>query len=207
MSFYFVDIKKRYIMKRVFFLSTFFLTFSIVSHSQSLDGFGFIAGLNYNANGDYFQSAESTAQHPDRNVGFHVGLFGKIGQRVYFKPALIFTSTKSGYSNGDFKMQKLDAPLLIGIKVIGPISVFGGPAFQYILDNDFEGVSVENFKSDVSAGINFGISLNISKVGIDLKYERGFSKNEANFLNNNNIDLSRIDSRPDQLILSFSLLL
>jgi hypothetical protein len=172
-------------MKRVFFLSTFFLTFSIVSHSQSLDGFGFIAGLNYNANGDYFQSAESTAQHP----------------------ALIFTSTKSGYSNGDFKMQKLDAPLLIGIKVIGPISVFGGPAFQYILDNDFEGVSVENFKSDVSAGINFGISLNISKVGIDLKYERGFSKNEANFLNNNNIDLSRIDSRPDQLILSFSLLL
>ena len=194
-------------MKLLFFISTFFLAFSIVSHSQSLDGFGFIAGLNYNANGDYFQSAESAAQHPDRNVGFHVGLFGKIGQRLYFKPALIFTSTKSGYNNGNFKMQKLDAPLLIGIKIIGPISVFGGPAFQYILDNDFEGISVENFKSDVSAGINFGISLNISKVGIDLKYERGFSKNEANFLNNNNIDLSRIDSRPDQLILSFSLLL
>ena len=194
-------------MKRLIFISTLFLTFSLVSHSQSLDGFGFIAGLNYNANGDYFQSVDANAQHPDRNVGFHVGLFGKIGQRIYFKPALIFTSTKSGYNNGNFKMQKLDAPLLIGIKVIGPISVFGGPAFQYILDNDYEGVSVENFKSDVSAGINFGISLNISKVGIDLKYERGFSKNEANFLNNNNIDLSRIDSRPDQLILSFSLLL
>ena len=53
--------------------------------------------------------------------------------------------------------------------------------------------------------LNFGIGFNFNKVGIDLRYERGFSDNEATFLNDNNIGTSRLDTRPDQLILSLSL--
>ena len=104
-------------------------------------------------------------------------------------------------------MQKVDVPLLVGLKVLGPISVFGGPSFQYILDTEFDGVSINNIDKDLSVGLNFGIGLNLNKIGIDVRYERGFSNNEANFLNNNNIDTSRLDTRPDQLILSLSLIL
>ena len=41
-------------------------------------------------------------------------------------------------------MQKIDAPLLVGIKVLGPISVFGGPSLQYILDSEFDGISIND---------------------------------------------------------------
>jgi len=179
------------------------------AQSSSVIGLGVKGGLNYNANGDYFESANSVSKSPDRNVGYHIGLFGKIGNQIYFKPELVYTSTKSDYDDASFKMQKLDAPLLVGVKVIGPLSVFAGPSFQYILDSDFNGVSIDDIENEFSVGLNFGIGVNINRLGIDLRYERGFSDNEATFIRNNGVDdiESRLDTRPDQLILSFSLIL
>ncbi|WP_188652250.1 outer membrane beta-barrel protein [Yeosuana aromativorans] len=193
-------------MKRLFLFTVFFATISAFTFAQTGSGFGIKAGLNYNANGNYFDSASQNAKHPDRNVGYHLGLFGKIGDQLYFRPELIYTSTKSDYDNDSFKMQKLDAPMLVGLKVLGPISVFGGPSFQYILDSKFGDITVNDVKNDFTVGLNFGIGLNFSKVGIDLRYERGFSKNEATFVNNIGLsNPSRIDTRPDQLILGLSL--
>lgn len=190
-------------------LATFFLTgLSITTFAQTDQGFGFKGGLNYNANGKYFESIGENAKNPDRNIGFHLGIFGKVGNKVYLKPELIYTSTKSDYGNDSFDMQKLDMPLLVGTRVLGPISVFGGPSFQYILDTEFDGIAINDVENDFTVGLNFGIGLNFSKVGIDLRYERGFSDNEATFINNNiSMNPSRLDTRPDQLILSLSLIL
>ncbi|MCF6295931.1 MAG: PorT family protein [Flavobacteriaceae bacterium] len=184
-----------------------FTSSSIFVWSQSDSSYGIKAGLNYNANGDYFESINATAQNPDRNIGFHIGVFGKLGNTLYFRPELVYTNTKSDYNNSDFKMQKIDAPLLVGIKVIGPISVFAGPSFQYILDSEFDGISIDNLENDITVGLNFGAAINFKKFAIDVRYERGFSNNEAQFLNNNNIDTSRLDTRPSQLILSLSIAL
>ncbi len=197
-------------MKKSFFISVFTLLISAVTFGQTASGFGFKGGLNYNANGDYFDSVNANAKHPDRNVGFHFGVFGKFGSDLYFKPELVYTSTKSDYSSNSFSMQKIDAPLLVGIKIIGPISVFGGPSLQYILDSDFQAsnLSINAIENDFTVGLNFGIGLNLNRIGIDLRYERGLSNNEASFLSNNNIDPTRrLDTRPDQLILSLSLIL
>ena len=194
-------------MKRLILIPLFFLVIT-ESYAQSQSGFGLIGGLNYNGNGNYFQSIESSAQHPDKNAGFHLGIFGKLGNRIYFKPSLVFTSTKSGYDDGDFKMQKLDLPAVVGIKIIGPLSIFAGPSFQYILDSEFEGISIDDVENEFSVGFNFGIGLNIKKIGIDLKYERGFSKNEATFVRSLGVvEPDRLDTRPEQLILSLSLIL
>lgn len=176
--------------------------FSAGLAAQTDTGFGIKGGLNYNGNGDYFESAQSAAEDPDKNLGFHVGIFGKIGDKLYFRPELVYTSTKSEYNNGDFKMQKLDAPLLVGLKVLGPVSVFGGPSLQYILDTDFEDVTLGDVKNDFTVGLNFGAAINFNSFGIDLRYERGLSDNEANFVG---ITGGRVDTRPDQLILSLSL--
>ncbi|OYX22493.1 MAG: hypothetical protein B7Z06_11565 [Flavobacteriales bacterium 32-35-8] len=193
--------------KKTILLALFLVSISSFTYAQSATGFGIKGGLNYNANGDYFESIGSNAKNPDRNVGYHIGLFGKVGNQIYFKPELVYTSTKSDYDNESFEMQKLDAPLLVGIKVLGPVSVFAGPSFQYILDSDFNGITIDDIENDFSVGLNFGIGLNINKLGIDLRYERGFSDNEATFIGNNGIGTSRLDTRPDQLILSLSLLL
>jgi len=182
--------------------------FSTVAFSQTATGFGLKGGLNYTGNGDYFESIGSNADNPDMNIGYHVGIFGKIGQKVYLRPELVYTKTKSDYRNDSFEMSKLDAPILVGIKVLGPISVFGGPSFQYILDSEFDNININEIENDFSVGLNFGIGLNLKKFGIDLRYERGFSDNEASFINNNIGGVeSRLDTRPEQLILSLSLLL
>jgi hypothetical protein len=175
--------------------------------AQTATGIGVKGGLNYNGNGDYFESIGDNAQNPDKNIGYHFGLFGKFGKKVYLRPELLYTSTKSDYNNAIFKMQKIDAPVLVGLNVIGPLSVFGGPSFQYILDSEFEGISINDIEKDFSVGLNFGIGFNLNKVGIDLRYERGFNENEANFINNNGIGTSRLDTRPEQLILSLSIIL
>jgi hypothetical protein len=195
--------------KHLFFILLLIALIPSAIIAQTSTGIGIKGGLNYNANGDYFESISTNAQHPDRNIGYHFGLFGKIGNRVYFKPEVMYTSTKSDYNNDTFKMQKIDAPLLIGLKVLGPISVFGGPALQYILDTEFNGISINNVENEFSVGLNFGIGLNFNSVGIDVRYERGFNNNEAKFVTpilGGSAD-SRLDTRPDQLILSLSLLL
>ncbi len=196
-------------MKQLFIAAILALTSTLVLNAQNGSGFGLKAGLNYNGNGDYFESIGATAKHPERNVGYHVGIFGKIGDQFYFKPELIYTSTKSSYNSDDFKMKKFDAPLLVGVKIIGPLSVFGGPSLQYIVDTEFNGITIDDVKEDFSVGLNFGIGANFSRFGIDLRYERGFSNNEAVFINNNlgTGVVSRIDTRPDQIILSLSLIL
>lgn len=194
-------------MKHLFFILLIALAIPTAIMAQTAQGIGLKGGLNYNANGDYFDSIEMNSKNPERNTGYHIGLFGKIGDKVYFRPEIVYTSTKSDYDDDTFKLQKLDAPLLVGIKVLGPISVFGGPSLQYILDSEFDGVAINEVEEDFSVGLNFGIGINFNKLGIDLRYERGFSDNEATFLGNNGIGIDRLDTRPDQLILSLSLLL
>ena len=191
-------------------ISTFVLTLLCFNvNAQKGTSFGIKAGLNYNSNGNYFKSIDDSAENPKRNIGYHVGVFGKIGNQLYFRPELIYTATKSSYDSDDFTMKKIDAPLLVGAKVLGPVSVFAGPSLQYILNTEFDGIDIKDVEDDFSIGLNFGIALNLNKIGIDLRYERGFSNNEAVFIDNNLSTgvVSRIDTRPDQLILSLSVAL
>ncbi|OEJ99412.1 hypothetical protein A8C32_06350 [Flavivirga aquatica] len=194
--------------KNLFFILLIATLIPALSIAQTEKGIGIKAGLNYNSNGDYFESINSNSQNPDRNIGYHLGVFAKIGGNLYLKPELVYTRTKSDYRDNSFKMHKIDAPILVGTKVIGPLSVFGGPSFQYILDSKFGAISINNIENDFSVGLNFGIGFNLKKVGIDLRYERGFGDNEATFINNNIINTqSKIDTRPNQLILSLSVVL
>ncbi len=178
-----------------------------VTFAQSEPGIGLKAGLNYSANGDYFESISAAAQDPDRNVGYHIGLYGKLGRNLYFRPEFVYTKTKSDYNGDVFDVSKLDAPLLVGTRVIGPLHVFGGPAFQYILSSDFDGISIDRVENDFTVGLHLGAGVNLGRLGVDLRYERGFTENEARFINTNitTIEDSRIDTRPDQLVLSVSI--
>jgi len=199
------------IMKKTILLAVFTLI-SFTAFAQSDSGFGIKGGLNYNGNGDYFESAGDAAANADKNIGYHAGIFGKIKiLKLYIRPELVYTKTKSNYdgaiSSSTYEMSKLDLPVLIGVKVIGPLHIFAGPAFQYILDSEFNDIVIEDIEDDFSIGAHFGIGVNLGKLGVDVRYERGFSDNEARFVNTRITSLpeSRIDTRPEQLILSVSL--
>ncbi|WP_405296292.1 outer membrane beta-barrel protein [Algibacter sp. Ld11] len=194
-------------MKNLFLILVFAIVVPSAAFAQTASGIGIKGGLNYNANGKYVESINENAKNPDRNVGYHIGLFGKIGDKLYLRPEIVYTKTKSDYDNDSFEMQKLDAPILVGLKILGPVSVFAGPSFQYILDTEFDGITIGDIEDDFSVGLNFGVGVNFKKVGIDLRYERGFTENEGTFIGNNGINNSRLDTRPDQLILSLAIIL
>ena len=193
-------------MKKLLFSLTFSLL-CLSAFAQSNAGFGIKGGLNYNSNGDYLASAEDVIQNPDRNVGFHLGIFYRIGGDIYFRPELMYTKTQSDYPDGKFDLNKLDLPALVGIKIIGPLHIFAGPDFQYILNSKFDGIKIEDIENDFTVGIHFGLGVNLGPIGADIRYERGLSSNEATFINDNILTLpeSRIDTRSDQIILSLSL--
>ncbi|QRM87719.1 outer membrane beta-barrel protein [Lacinutrix sp. WUR7] len=197
-------------MKNVLITGLLLFAFIFNSSAQQGSGFGIKAGVNYNANGKYLESTETTYENPERNVGFHVGVFGKIDGKIFFKPELVYTKTKSDYDSDAFIMQKLDAPLLVGVKFLKFFNAFAGPSLQYILDTEFDGVTISEVENDFTVGLNFGFGVSFNSIGIDLRYERGFSENEATFISNNLLEgegVDKIDTRPDQLILSFSILL
>ena len=186
----------------------------ITAFAQNGTGFGIKAGLNYNKNGDLVGSVGDAAQNitedAEGKTGYHIGFWGKLDfPKLYLRPELVYTRTKSTYDfNGesnDYDVSKLDLPVLLGYKIIGPLHVFAGPAFQYTLSNDLGDLEVEDVENDFTIGLNAGVGVNLGKFGLDVRYERGFSDNGAEFIDSNIANIEgRVDSRPSQVILSLS---
>lgn len=183
--------------------------------AQSGTGFGIKAGLSYNKNGDLISSVGDSGQDiidgGKGKAGFHVGFWGKLDfPKIYLRPELVYSKTKSSYEvdgdSQDYDISKIDLPVLLGYKIIGPLHIFAGPAFQYTLKNDLGDLDVADVKKDFTVGLNTGVGVNLGNIGLDVRYERGFTKNEAEFIGNNITDVSgRVDSRPSQIIFSLSL--
>lgn len=179
-----------------------------VTYAQTGSGIGLKGGLNFNSNGDATWSEDISNIGSDSKVGFHLGLFGKMDfGTLYLRPELIYTKINSKYDNemfGDFEMSKLDMPLLVGLNILGPLHIFAGPSLQYILDTEMENIELEDVKNDFTVGLTFGAGVNLSEqLGVDLRYERGLSDNEAEFTGNQEVQ-GRVDTRPSQLILGLS---
>ena len=201
-------------MKKALFIAVFAMI-GTTAFAQSGSGFGIKAGVSYNKNGDLVGTVGDAAQNitegAEGKTGFHAGFWGKLDfPKIYLRPEIVYSRTKSTYDvNGDsndYDVSKIDVPVLLGYKLVGPLHVFAGPAFQYTLSNDLGDLEVEDVKNDFTVGLNAGVGVNLGKVGLDVRYERGFSENEAEFIGDNVTDISgRVDSRPSQVIFALSL--
>lgn len=193
----------------------FLLLCTTASFAQS--GFGVKAGLNYGDNGEIeyqdFTDAGSdiVTEKGDSKMGYHFGVFyqANLGP-VFLRPELLYTKTKSLYEfknqESDYEVSKLDLPILVGLNIIGPLHVFAGPSLQYLLENEFEGVSLEDAENNFTVGAQFGAGVQFGGIGLDVRYERGLTENQAQALNlDNSSGVQRVDNRPSQII--FSLLL
>ena len=186
-----------------------------IAYSQERISFGIKGGLNYSSNGDLrvqdvINVGEDIIEGSESKVGFNIGFYSKIRlANFYIRPELAYTRTTSEFDDIDYNIQKIDLPILLGYRIIGPLSIFAGPAFQYVLDNDLDidDIDIEDVENEVSLGFNLGAAVQIGNVGLDVRYERGFSENEADFIGRNISDnlAGRVDSRPSQIIFNLSL--
>lgn len=204
---------KTQFMKKLIIL--FLLVSTTTAFAQS--GFGVKAGLNYGDNGEIeFEDVTSAGEDiftekADSKMGYHFGVFyrAQLGP-VFLKPELLYTQTTSTYQfksqEADFDVSKLDLPILVGLDIIGPLHIFAGPSLQYILENDLEGVTLEDVENEFTVGAQFGAGVQFGGIGLDVRYERGLTENQAEVLDlDNSSGVQRVDSRPSQIIFSLSL--
>lgn len=200
-------------MKKLLFL--FLLITSSAAFAQS--GFGVKAGLNYGDNGeieftDFSEAGNNIfTEKADSKMGYHFGIFyrAQLGP-VFLKPELLYTQTTSTYEfrsqEADYDVSKLDLPILVGLDIIGPLHIFAGPSLQYILDNDLEGVTLDDVENEFTVGAQFGAGVQFGGIGLDVRYERGLTENQAEALDlDNPSGVRRVDNRPSQIIFSLSL--
>ena len=185
-------------------------TFSQASIAQV--DFGVKAGINYNNNGDatFSSTSEDVVSGGDSKSGFHAGVWfrGKLPLvGLYIRPEIVYTQVKNEYTDKrinqttDYEYQKIDVPVLIGKKFLGVANAFIGPSFQYIIDDSFEfgDLTADEF-DQFSVGLQMGVGVELGRLGIDVRWERGLSNTEAKFANN-----VTVDNRTDQIIFGLSL--
>ena len=184
------------------------IAFLSTSLLQAQFEFGVKAGLNYDSLGDVnYNDISATQLSAGSKTGFHVGVYGKLDLLLfYLRPELQFTKINSGFQNTDIGLSKIEAPILLGYKILGPLSAFAGPSFQYILDENIEGTTLTDIEENFTVGLQIGTRLSLGRFGLGIRYERGFTDNDILILGINGvpIDGNRIDARPNQFIVSAS---
>jgi len=194
------NLKIDHVMRNLFLTTIVSLFVAFSAYSQT--SFGLKGGVNYNSNGQLFDNVAAATQDPSKTIGYHIGLYAKQDfNKWYIKPELFYTRTSSNYEIAKFDMSKIDMPVLVGINFGTPFSIFAGPSLQYIIDTSLGDFELGDVPKDFTIGLNVGVGFQISNFGVDLRYERGLSTNEADFTG---ISEGRIDTRPDQIIISLS---
>ena len=195
-------------MKKVLIFLMVFTSGTVLAQN----GFGVKGGLNYGDNGEIeFADAMNAVENTESKIGYHLGIFYRVGVAGFLlKPELLYTRTESSYKlsngNADYNISKLDLPILVGTRLIGPVNVFAGPSLQYILENEFQDLSLDDLEKEFTIGAQLGAGVQLGSVGVDVRYERGLTKNEAEVLNLDNPQgIRRVDSRANQFIVSLSI--
>jgi hypothetical protein len=192
-------------MKKISFFGLLLLFTAMSVNAQKGSSFGINAGLNFNSNGALSELGELSLSSATQG-GFHIGVYGKLGNKIFLRPEVWYTKTQSGYNEADLKTSKIDVPVLAGVKLFG-LNFFAGPAIQILLDSEIDGTSIIDEAKAFTIGTQLGVGINLGKkVGLDFRYERGMNSNEVSLLNKvTTISADRIDLRQKQLILSLSL--
>lgn len=202
-------------MKNLIAALALFLVAS-TANAQFLN-FGVKGGINYNSNGDLRTvGLDIDRISSSEESGYHLGFLAeiKLPLFLYIRPELIYTHTESSYKTSTDKtklrMDKIEAPVLVGFRVLKIGRFFFGPSFQYVINTDLS--ASENLKmirdissDDFTVSGQVGIGINLGRFGADVRWETGFTDSEANFIGDvlgDPVGLN-VDTSHQQFILSF----
>ncbi|EDM38748.1 hypothetical protein PBAL39_21785 [Pedobacter sp. BAL39] len=172
-------------MKKII-ISALLLCANVTAFSQVLPSFQF--GLKGGVNLSKF-STENTFSS-DNRAGYYGGVWARIGAAgIHLQPELYLSGKNTTLEDANgvqnkVKFTSLDVPILVGTKIgaagIG-LRLNTGPVFSFILNDDQSlgdaaGSAIRGRFKDQNVGWQFGAGLDVSKLGVDLRYEQGLSK-------------------------------
>lgn len=171
--------------------------------------YGIKGGLNFGATGDYETIQEGVEDamtiEGKSKTGYHLGGFARFGFfGIFIQPELVYTRVRTEYNQFEYNLDKIDAPVLLGINLLGPLNIKAGPSFQYVMKNEFQNsnLNVSDVENKITLGYQLGAGVGFGKLGLDLRYEGAFKENTA--FSQTASQNFRVDSRPSQWILSLA---
>jgi len=127
----------------------------------------------------------------DAKSGYNLGVFARLGTKVYLQPELLYCVRKgestSGTANQKLDLKTIQVPILLGFKLIdlklASIRAFTGPAMSFPMKSSkvtYEGVTTglydtENYKSNIWDW-QLGAGVDVGMITLDCRYEWGLSK-------------------------------
>tara|TARA_R110001632_G_scaffold28927_3_gene77062 strand:- start:24641 stop:25258 length:618 start_codon:yes stop_codon:yes gene_type:complete len=201
-------------MKKILLASLLFI--GVAQLAQAQLQVGLKAGVNYNS--DSFNNVSNDVLNgAESRTGYHAGIWFRAKLPIvglYLRPEIVYTELSNDitYDNTfatakttDYKFRKIDVPVLLGKKIFGIGNIFAGPSFQYILSSDFGFDDLKEVSTDqFSLGIQLGGGIEFGRLGIDVRWERGLSKNETKFVDDSISSEVNFDSRVSQIIFGVS---
>lgn len=170
--------------------------------------YGFKGGLNFDTAGDIQLVEEQllTKGTLSSKAGFHLGVYTQIDFLVlYLRPELQFTKVQQKFEDNTLENSRIELPISLGLKLLGPLSVFAGPTAFFNLSQDSNRLNLENVKNNTSIGMHLGTRIKLGPVGVDFRYERGLSKIESRILSQAGLEnAGQLDLRPNQFTLGIS---
>ena len=179
---------------------TYLIIFLVSSSIYSQIDYGLKGGISFNSNLNItadIESIDNAINIFESRNGIHFGGFVKLSIGNFFiRPEIIYSKIDNSYDIPyvlvktenvitDFSQNKLDVPVLIGYKFYGIVNAFAGPRFEYIGKVKYDDLNVDDLKEKFKTGLQYGLGIKFGKIEIDLRVERGFSKNEIKFMENN----------------------
>lgn len=193
-------------MKKLMIIAILFCGTGLMAQEAK---FGIKGGLNYGATGDYESFGEgisdATTFEGKSKTGFHLGAFSQFSLwGIFLQPELMYTRLNTEYETFEYKLDKIDAPVLLGVNVLGPLNIKAGPSFQYVLNNEIDNsnLKVSEVENKITLGYQLGAGVNLGRLAFDVRYEGAFKENTA--FSETASENFRIDSRPSQWIFSLS---
>lgn len=152
----------------------------------------------------------------DASYGIHVGLFARIGDRLYLQPEILFNSNTVDYDVTDIsgsdllkeRYQFVDVPVLLGIKLANVLRIQAGPVGHIFVNSTSEITEkIRNYEQtfqNMTYGYQVGVGFDFGRLIVDLKYEGNLDEYNEHFTINGTEYM--FDGSPARLIASVGLL-
>lgn len=146
---------------------------------------GITAGVNM---ADYSVKAlkgQSISYDKVKNdLGWQVGLMASVNiGRLAIEPQILYvrhsTELTHGTTKNALKSNSLDVPLLVSLRLIGPLRVMAGPVFTVLNDNTgLKDLSIDQLRSTCSYALGVEARI-LQKLRLDVRYNGQFKKKET----------------------------
>ena len=210
--------QESYIKKAIDLIIVF--VFILNSNSQfSQIELGLKGGLSFNSvsNKTFFFESENMSHNLfEKSSGIHIGLYSKIKflNSFFVQPEIYYSSIKKKYDLtfpldhemyvvDEYKQNRINVPVLVGIDLFNRVSLFIGPSFSFnsniFFEDNNETITLNSLYEKSSIYLQYGLSVMFNKIVIEFRIERGFNGREIKIVDTIINDVDQIIESDDLL--------